>query len=176
MESQSSQNDLDYLFQTFGRALAHWSSVEHRCYVFYYALMSGANPHLISVNWHSIQSFDNKITLLDRCAMFAISRTAYADGWSPLVKRLRSASNERNIIAHSSIMSRVLEDGIPSPLYFGPSILDATAKIRGRLENSNHKYSAERLSDLAKKFETLVGDLVSFTETHFPQERVDFAY
>lgn len=176
MDSQGPQPELDRLFQHFGWALAEWSAVEARSYVFYYAMMSGANPDLISVNWYSTQSFDNKITLLDRCAMFAIPQDSYTAEWSPLVKRLRAASGERNVIAHSAIMSRVLANGSASPLFFGPSILDATAKFRGRLENSHYEYNADRLSELAKTFKSLATDIASFTATHFPHARIDFAY
>lgn len=176
MKSGNPHSDLDSLFQSFGFALAEWSRVEAQAYRFYSAMMAGANPDLISVNWHSIQSFDSKITLLDRCAVFAIPQEAYHGEWSPLLKRIRSASGERNVIAHGSIMSRVEKTGEPSPLYFGPSILDATAKLRGRLENRHYEYSSERLSNVAETFNALSSDISSLTTSQFPHARIDYAY
>lgn len=175
MESEDYQSIVDGLFKCFGEALAEWSRIEAYAYRFYFAMMDGANRHLISVNWHNIQSFDSKITLLDRCAFFALPDDVYEKEWTPIFKRMRDASAERNAIAHAAIMSRVQPD-FSLFTYFGASIFDATAKIRKRLENGKYEYDAARLRELSKSFNNLAAALDALTRLHFPHSQIEFAY
>lgn len=126
--------------------------------------MRGADKTLISVNWHNIQSFDARITLLERCVFFALDESIRNSEWKQLLKRLRKSSEIRNAIVHSTYGVEV-RGGIGTPR-LAPSFMDATAIVRKRAMNPDYRYDENRLATESRKFHDLSIDLRRFCESH----------
>ncbi len=54
-------------FQQLGKSIQAWLWVESEVYFIYAAIMDNANQHLVSVTFNHIESFESKLTLIDRC-------------------------------------------------------------------------------------------------------------
>ncbi len=157
----------EFLYQ-FGRTITQWQSVEAACYEIYRTFMHGANQKLISVNWHNLQSFDARITLLERCAYFILDETTLDGEWKNLKKRLRKASEIRNAIVHSTFGTEV-RDGIGTPR-LAPSFLDATAIVKKRAMNPDFRFEQDRLRTEGMKFRRLSVDVLKFIDAHLSHD------
>ncbi|THF52565.1 hypothetical protein [Allorhizobium terrae] len=163
------------IHEAFGLALTEWTSVELFSFQLYLGFMYGAQKAMISASWHNIQSFDAKIMLLDRCAAIAFEDDTLKNEWKPIYKDLKEFSLIRNAIVHSIILMRFESDGSFSTFYSN-SIVDVTAKIKGRLNNPKYEFTEERLKKLADDFESLASKIKALAIKHFPHAKIDTAY
>lgn len=122
----------EFLLQ-LGKTLAKWQWVEQACYDLYYQMMRGANPRLVSVNWHHIQSFDARLGLLDACAFFSLPDQFKAE-WKTLFKTLKEACRVRNQIVHGAFGT--VHKGKEVWAQIGQSHMDAMALVRNRVHNN----------------------------------------
>jgi hypothetical protein len=167
-ENLRSENAFIY---RLGLVITEWQWVEAACYELYAAIMRGTNKKLISVNWHNVQSFDARITLLERCVYFVLPAETLDNEWKALKKAIRDASEQRNAIVHSTFGVE-FRDGIGTPR-LSPSYMDATAIVKKRAMNPSYVYGIERLQEEGEKFKALSYQIKGFAKLHFPHSKVD---
>lgn len=152
----------EFLLQ-LGKTLAKWQWVEQSAYNLYFFMMKGADPQIISVNWHHIQSFDTKISLLDGCAFFAV-RDQFQDDWKSVHKLLVKAAKARNQIVHSVFGMR--HEGGVVTAQLGMSHQDATALTRNRVHKNELRpefiFDLDRLRKHQREFEVLSQKILWF--------------
>jgi len=147
-------------FQALGAALERWQWVEQSAYLLYSAFMQGADRHLISVTFHHIQSFDSRISLLHRCAHFAIKDETMTKRWDDIRKRMTDQCNFRNRIVHFTY-SEHHKDGITT-LMLKPSSFNAVYAIRDKWKNPDSEIQIHELVSARQDFRKLAGDLDVF--------------
>ncbi|MER8958891.1 hypothetical protein [Mesorhizobium sp. M0701] len=167
-ENVRSENAFIY---RLGLVITEWQWVEAACYELYAAIMRGANKKLISVNWHNVQSFDARITLLERCIFFVLPVETRDNEWKDLKKAIREASEQRNAIVHSTFGVE-FHDGVGTPR-LSPSHMDATAIVKKRAMNPSYVYGIERLQEEGAKFKALSHQIKGFARLRFPHREED---
>ena len=154
-----------------GKALVNWQDVEGAAYGLFCAFMKGANQTLVSVAFHHIQSFHSTISLLDRCAYFAVPDGPLKTKWEGkkdkeknrgLRARLNNQVAVRNHLVHFRFHPGV-KDGKPV-VSLGPSFSDATYAINDRWENPEYKIDLARLHQAQREFEVLAKDIRQFRD------------
>ena len=157
----------EFLLQ-LGKTLAKWQWVEQAAYNLYFFMMKGADPQIVSVNWHHMQSFDTKISLLNACAFFAVP-DEYKLDWQSIHKWLAKAAKARNQIVHSVFGVRH-EGGIVTA-QLGMSHQDATALTRNRVHKNELRpefiLDLERLRMHERDFEKLSHKVLWFRALAF---------
>lgn len=148
--------------EKLGQAVAEWGSVEGTAYGIYSFFMRGSDSKLISVNFFQIHSFSSRISLLDRCAYFAIQDEAIKLRWKKLRNRILSHADSRNQIVHSSYIIEGKGEVLTPTL--GPSHMDATAITRGRAMNSEYRIDARKLARMRYDFGRLAHDMQQFLD------------
>lgn len=151
-----------------GKALTKWQWVEGAVYDLFRAFMKGANPKLISLIFHHIQSFESQIQLLSKCAYFTLPKGKLADRWDKkkaigtLRKRLIKQMEMRNRLVHFKYHTGGGE-GV-TPVSLGPSFMDATYAINDRWKNPDLEIDLRRLKRAQYEFRKLAGDLRQFRD------------
>lgn len=152
----------DAFHQALGDVLSSWQLVEGSAYGLFVSMMAGADQKLVSVAFHHIQSFDLRITLLDRCAYFALPNDSLRERWKALHKRLIANTENRNRIVHFAASYT------HSPQFngysLGPSHMNALYAIKDKWKNPDLKFDRERLQRMSYDFEQLGRDLGQFND------------
>lgn len=116
-----------------------------------------------SITWHHIQSFDARISLLERrMKLIAVSAPA-SQQWPSLLKRLKAASETRNRIVHGHV-DQILPDW---HFVVRPYDMDFTAILRNRHNNPAFHFNSERLKQEGASFLQLGQDLSAFSQSSF---------
>lgn len=152
-----------------GKTLIEWQGIESAAYGLFCTFMQGAKKKLVSVAFHHIQSFQTALSLLDRCAYFALPNEDLRIRW----KGEKSKPGERGLHAQLSDQAAVrnrlvhfryhtgVEDGKPV-ISLGPSFFDATYAINDRWKNPEFDIDLRRLRQAQRDFERLAKDLSQF--------------
>ena len=64
----------DSFLLQLAKAIQSWLSIETELFLLYSMFMQGANSHLVSATFNSIQSVDAKLTLLNSCFVLVFER------------------------------------------------------------------------------------------------------
>ncbi|CAN0457422.1 unnamed protein product, partial [Phaeothamnion confervicola] len=97
-------DDEDTFHLQLAKTIQAWLWIEAELYLLYAMLMRGANTHLISATFNSIQSVDAKLFLLNSC--FAL---VFSDGstgrksWKSLFGKVERLNKKRNKIVHEPV-------------------------------------------------------------------------
>lgn len=153
------------------RSIQAWLGIETEVYFIYLSIMKGANPHLLSVTFHNIESFESKLVLLDSCLKLIFTRDS--DGWKQwraLLNRARKLNAKRNKIVHQPVHTGFV-DGRET-IEISPSFFNSQAVVKGQTSHNgpvvgvDYKPSMARLKDENKiDFEQLIrieGDFNNF--------------
>lgn len=154
-----------------GKTLVKWQGVESAAYGLFCAFMKGADQKLVSVIFHHIQSFHSAISLLDRCAYFAVPDGPLKIRWEGqknqeknrgLRARLADQVAVRNRLVHF-LYHTGMDDSGPF-VSLGPSRFDATYAINDRWKNPEYDIDLSRLRKAQREFKTLTKDVRQFRD------------
>lgn len=134
-----------------------------RTYSVYTKLMKGADPTLVSVGFHHIQSYEARLQLVTRCMFFVRSDDART-AWEALRKKAEKLAGVRNELVHSGFGIQVV--GGRARIRIAPSFFDATAIVKKRAMNEHYAHDAERIVDHANAFGQLAAELRAFAKAY----------
>ena len=150
-----------------GKALVKWQGVEAAAYALFRAFMKNADPRLVSVTFHHIQSFSSAVLLLDRCAYFAIPDGPLKSRWqgvkdkkkknTGIKVRMDDQIKVRNRLVHFRYHTG-MEQNHPV-VSLGPSYFDATYAIKDRWKNPDLRLDNNCLLETQRDFELLAKDI-----------------
>ena len=154
-----------------GKTLVEWQSVESAAYGLFCAFIKEADQKLVSVIFHHIQSFHSAISLLDRCAYFAVPDGPLKIRWEGqknreknkgLRARLADQVAVRNRLVHFRYHTGMNDSGPIVSL--GPSYMDATYAINDRWKNPEYDIDLSRLRKAQREFSDLAKDVGQFRD------------
>ena len=124
--------DVDDLFLLqLARAIQTWLWVESELFVMYSMFMKGANSHLISATFNSIQSVDAKLALLNSCFVLVFERNSSdLRGWKALQTKIERLNKKRNKLVHEPVS--IHHNKGTTTVSLGPSYLNALALVKGQ--------------------------------------------
>lgn len=152
---QGLNNQNKKFFMWYGVALAQWQSIEWILYLITHAILKTQSDYSSIVFFH-IQSPSAKITLVDKLIRAAVPKEIIEKDWKLLLKRLRSATDDRNKLAHH--MPSPTDEtagGTPTKYALMPHMLNFSRE-RGK------PIPADKLQEIAHGFEALTLDLWRF--------------
>jgi len=170
----------DIFYCQLAKSIQNWLWIETEVYILYSDMMNGANSHLVSVTFHHIESFEEKLQLLHSCLTLFFSRESDEwKKWKSLSKRARNLNSKRNKIVHEPVILSV-RDGKES-IAISPSHFDARALVKGKTSyngpaiNSDylpssarvledHKIDLHKLYKLEKEFKSFAYELRDYRE------------
>lgn len=122
----------DSFLLQLAKAIQAWLWIEGELYSFYSVFMQGANSHLISATFNSIQSVDSKLELLNSCFSLTFERGGDdLKRWKVLREKVEKLNKKRNKIVHEPVSLHYAK-GILSEIYLKPSYLNALALVKGQ--------------------------------------------
>ena len=154
------------------KSIQAWLWIETQVYLLYAEIMEGANPHLVSVTFHNIESFEAKLCLIDSCLSLIFTKDS--DNWKKwraLLNKARKYNAKRNKIVHQPIMVGVLND--VETIRIAPSFLNAQALAKGQTTYKGAVISPEYKNSLAKITKEHEIDLLKLRE--FESEFKEFS-
>jgi hypothetical protein len=114
------------------KAIQAWLWIEGELYSMYSMFMRGANSHLISVTFNSIQSVDAKLALLNACYALVFARgSPELKAWKALFAKVEKLNKQRNKIVHEPVGIHY-RSGKPTAVSIGPSFMNALALAKGQ--------------------------------------------
>ncbi|MEW8319733.1 MAG: hypothetical protein AB2660_15635 [Candidatus Thiodiazotropha sp.] len=190
-------NETEEFLLQLAKSIQAWLWVESGLYALYAVLMQGANSHLVSVTFNSIQSVDAKLYLLNSCFTLTFARDSdEIKEWKKLSRKIEKLNKKRNKIVHEPV-SILHNNGIET-ISLGPSLMNAMALVKGQTTHKgspvvsadydqdetnllqDHKINIKDLSSLERAFKTASFDLQAFREKVTPklntaQNQVNFS-
>ncbi|WP_338413491.1 hypothetical protein [uncultured Sphaerotilus sp.] len=125
-------NSEDSFLLQLAKAIQTWLWIEGELYSLYSMFMQGANSHLISATFNSIQSVDAKLALLNCCFTLVFERGSDdLKSWRKLVGKLEKLNKQRNKIVHEPV-SLHYSRGVLSEVKIGPSYSNSLALAKGQ--------------------------------------------
>ena len=121
----------DEFYCQLAKSIQAWLWVETEAYLLYAAIMDGANPHLVSVTFHSIESFEYKLVLIDSCLALIFTKASEdRKNWRSLLNKAKKLNAKRNKIVHQPVKIGSSE-GVES-IEISPSFFNAQALTKGQ--------------------------------------------
>jgi hypothetical protein len=151
-------------FEAVGRCIASWQIVELEAFDLYCAFMEGADSRLISVSFYHIQSFDSRIQLLDRCALFAVLDEELARRWKGIKKDLDSKSQTRNKIVHSMFYRR--SEAAGGNIEIAPSVANVFNIKTEKVNKPENNFDFAKLVETGASFHELADDIMDFRDDY----------
>jgi len=137
-------------FQQLGKSIQAWLWVELEVYFIYAAIMDNANQHLVSVTFNHIESFESKLTLIDRCLKLILKQDSEEyKRWKKLRKKAKNLNLKRNKIVHEPVCICMQGSDVKS-IYISPSFFNALALVKGHTSHSRPVITAEYKPSQAK--------------------------
>lgn len=181
-------NDEDEFHLQLARSIQAWLGIESSLYALYAMLMHGANSHLVSVTFNSIQSVDAKLHLLNSCFALVFGRGSdELKEWKSLFSKIEKLNKKRNKIVHEPIS--ILHSAGKRTISLGPSHMNAMALVKGQTTHKGgpivsasydpkeaklldtHKMDLNTLSSLERTFKAASHELREFREKVSPTVR-----
>jgi len=177
-------NKEDTFYCQLAKSIQAWLSVETEIYLLYSAMMKGANPHLVSVTFYNIQSFEAKIQLLNSCLTLFFTHECYEwKTWKNLLNQAEKLNGKRNKIVHEPVILS-MKGGIES-IALSPSHFNALTVAKGRTSHNgptigvnydprlaqvtkDHQLNMNDLYDIQKEFKTLSKKLLNYRKEITP--------
>jgi hypothetical protein len=174
----------DEFYCQLARSTQAWLWIETEAYLLYLGLMEGANPQLISVTFHNIESFESKLVLLDSCLKLVFDKDSDDwKQWRSLLNKSRKFNAKRNKIVHQPIHTGVV-DG-KKIIEISPSFFNAQALVKGQTSHigpvvgvnykpskaklkEEHKIDIRKLRKFEDDFKAFARELRAFREKTKP--------
>ena len=165
----------NYFYYQLAKSIQAWLRVEQEIYFIYSEIMEGANPHLISVTFHGIESFESKLVLIDSCLALIFNKDSEDwKRWRSLQNKARKLNGKRNKIVHQPVHVGVSDD--VRSVEISPSFFNAQALAKGQTSyngpvidpyykpslakiKDDHKIDLEKLSKFEIEFIQFAEDL-----------------
>jgi len=175
----------EYFYQQLGKSIQAWLWVESEMYFLYSAIMDSANQHLVSVTFNHIESFESKVTLIDRCLKLILKQNSDEyEKWKKLRAKAKKLNLKRNKIVHEPVHMCMQGDDMKS-ISISPSYFNALALVKGYTKHSGpvltteykpsqaklldeHKIDLYQLGRLENSFKSLSRELSEFKENITP--------
>lgn len=120
----------EFLLQ-LAKAIQTWLWIESELASMYSMFMQGANNHLVSATFNSIQSVDAKLALLNSCFVLVFERNGdELRSWKSLQSKLEKLNKSRNKLVHEPV-SIHYSKGMAT-VSQGPSHLNSLALVKGQ--------------------------------------------
>jgi|WetSurMetagenome_2_1015567.scaffolds.fasta_scaffold06504_4 hypothetical protein len=148
----------DNFFRTFAIAMLQWQSVEHNLYILFHSLIRSPQVGSSGAVFYALDSFGTKLRLVDKTFIVTIKNDNRLKQWAKLKKQLLEAYEDRNVLAHLTVLGDFREDGAIQ-LVMGPSLYVPSQLIRKRKK----KYDLAELGRIVDKFEKLGQDIATFS-------------
>jgi hypothetical protein len=121
----------DSFMLQLAKAIQTWLWVESELYLIYAMLMKGANSHLVSVTFNSIQSIDAKLVLLSSCLQLAFARNSQETAaWRALRSKVENLNRKRNKLVHEPV--HIHYNKGTTTVSQGPSYFNALSLVKGQ--------------------------------------------
>ena len=178
--------DDPFLLQ-LAKAIQTWLWIEGELYLLYSMFMRGANSHLISVTFNSIQSVDSKLALLNSCFALAFERGGPdLQAWKALFSKLEKLNKKRNKLVHEPV-SITYVNNVPTEVRLGPSHFNALAIVKGQTTHQgkpvvsgeynpskvklleDHRLTKSGVAALARTFRATAHELQAYRESIQPK-------
>jgi hypothetical protein len=179
-------DDEDSFMLQLAKAIQTWLWVESELYLIYAMLMKGANSHLISVTFNSIQSIDAKLVLLSSCLQLAFTRNSKEIvDWRALRSKLEKLNKKRNKLVHEPVHIHYSKG--TTTVSQGPSYFNALSLVKGQTSHQggpvisskydptkakildDHRFSESDLYSLQSAFREAAHELQAFREAMAPK-------
>jgi hypothetical protein len=122
----------DSFLLQLAKAIQTWLWIEGELFSLYSMFMQGANAHLVSATFNSIQSVDAKLALLNSCFTLVFERGSDdLKTWKGLFGRLEKLNKQRNKIVHEPV-SLHYSKGVLTDVKLGPSYSNSLALVKGQ--------------------------------------------
>lgn len=146
-------------YQQLAKSIQAWLWVETETYLLYATIMDGANPHLVSVTFHNIESFDSRLGLINSCLTLIFTKdSAEWKDWKNLSNRAKKLNGKRNKIVHEPAIVSVA--GGVRTIAISPSFLNAQALVKGQTTYNGPVIGPAYKPQMAKILEDHKMDLV----------------
>jgi hypothetical protein len=139
----------DDFYRAYAIAMLNWQKVESALFRFYFWLFDNGNLQQAGAAYYSLDSFGAKLRLADATAAAVLGEAKLAF-WKDLSNQIRTASKDRNALAHLPAVVETNMDGSLS-LMLGRHVYVPPSLLRKRTT----KYDAETCERLAFHFEEL---------------------
>ena len=121
MNKDPAEEIMTEIYTAVGRALSAWSHVEEcLCAIYTRSIMTDQNAPIgyASASFWAIESFRGKLNVIDAAIKLRChNKTELVAMWGVIYKRAREKNNNRNELAHGTVMNF----GRPDETYFVPS-------------------------------------------------------
>jgi len=136
-------------YQQLAKSIQAWLQVETEVYLIYATIMDGANPHLISVTFHQIESVESQLSLIDACFALIFSKeSSHWKDWRSLLNKTRKLNSKRNKIVHQPIV--ITHSGGNISIEIHPSYFNALALAKGQTTYNGPVLDPKYKSSMAK--------------------------
>jgi len=121
----------DSFLLQLAKAIQTWLWIESELFSLYSMFMRGANNHLVSATFNSIQSVDAKLALLNSCFVLVFERNGDdLHAWKALQNKLEKLNKKRNKLVHEPVSIHYNRG--TRTVSLGPSFLNALALVKGQ--------------------------------------------
>lgn len=169
------------------KAIQTWLWIEGELYALYAMFMQGANTHLVSATFNSIQSVDAKLALLNSCFTLAFERGSDdLKSWKNHFGKVEKLNKSRNKLVHEPVSLHYVK-GALSEVSLGPSYSNSLALVKGQTTHQgkpvvsadynpskvhilqDHRLSQSRVAALESAFREAAIELRAFRESVAPK-------
>lgn len=174
--------DLDF-YTLLGYAISRWTTVERSLFRIFLSALDGADPGAAAASFYALTGFKPKLDVtsaalesrfmrnpLHSYQGHAIQAHPLLDTWfgtkgepdrkkSGLISKIRSASHDRNRLAHFDVIDQTT-NGVRE-LVLDKSLMDPL-NIRTTIPNEADVYNAKKLATITKSFDDLYSEMEAF--------------
>ncbi|MBI2768111.1 MAG: hypothetical protein HYX47_00680 [Burkholderiales bacterium] len=156
------QQQTTVFLTTYGHAMLSWQSVEAEVFEVFALASRIPTGDTAAAIFFALGNISTQLRATDAAARIMFTDDSIlTNSWADLVKRVRTATDSRNRIAHGSYDLQAKEG--PDGVRYSPSLNKSRAqRLSGR--DSDH-WPVERISEASKEFEKLHHDLFNFRFT-----------
>jgi hypothetical protein len=147
----------DDFFRNFATAILSWQGIEHELYILFLSCVRPNNANVAGAIFYDQPSFGQKLKLVES-AMKVATPDTHKQEWKRLLKEIKSASVDRNILAHLTAAADFQDDNsfdlaMVAPLLSPPEI----RRVQKR------KYNTAGCNEVRLEFEALENRIKEFT-------------
>ena len=147
----------DDFYRAYAIAMLNWQHVESALFRLYFSFFESGNLVPISAAYYSLDAFGPKFKLVNSTAK-CVLKGKLLSTWTSIAKKVVSAAEERNVLAHLPAAIEFNTDGSLS-LVLSPGIFIPPALVRSK----KRKYDAAGCENLAFDFESLAKRIDALT-------------
>jgi hypothetical protein len=158
-----SEKHIAEFYETLGRAISAWQSVEEALYMLYERCIDPRRPGAAGASFHSIQTFNIKLSATDAAVQFALLDASQEDRdeWECLRSALNKKAERRNHFAHFQVLTFVDQKAVGKKIMLMPQGYDHRYKVGIREKQA---YSMSDIINITSSFLGLTKSLHRFRQ------------